>query len=269
MPSVASDFSVNCIHSAFTPFNFPGPDAYESEQNTMTVKLNELHIPEDIHDQWQSIVDIVTETGGLPAGLIMRIIEEEIEVFIASKTESIPYRHGDREHLLGSGLYCETVITKKKPLHVPDALADPEWEHNPDVKMGMISYLGFPILLPDGKPFGTICVLDRKRNDYDDTLNAMMLRFCGLIESHLELIYMNAVLGEKNRRLTDYLDEIQALRGLIPICSLCKKIKNSEGYWKSVEQYLLKHPEAQFSHGYCPECADKEMDTLKKRVCFE
>ncbi len=235
----------------------------KTAKHMMTAGPIELNIPENILDQWQSVVDIVTEIGGLPAGLIMRVVEEEIEVLIASNTEENPYHCGDREPLFGTGLYCETVIKTREPLHIPDASVDSGWKDNPDVKLGMISYLGFPILLPDGNPFGTICVLDRKHNAHSDILQTIMRRFCTLIESHLELLYMNAALGQKNQRLTDYIDEIQALRGLIPICSSCKKIKDSEGYWRSVEKYIAKHPDAHFSHGFCPECADRAMDDMK------
>ena len=46
----------------------------------------------------------------------------------------------------------------RQPLSIPDALADEEWLSNPDIELGMISYLGFPIAWPNGEIFGTICV---------------------------------------------------------------------------------------------------------------
>jgi len=229
-----------------------------------TIQPSEMVIPEDILNQWQNIVDVMAELAGIPAALIMRIVQDEIEVFLASRTEGNPYQVGDREHLIGSGLYCETVIATRKALLVPDALSDPRWRKNPDVKLNMISYLGFPILFPDGMAFGTLCILDSKVNDYSDAINQLMRRLRDLIESHLGLLYMNAVLGEKNQRLTDYLEELQTLRGLIPICAQCKKIKDSKGYWHSVEEYLINHPNADFTHGYCPECARKFLEEAKK-----
>jgi hypothetical protein len=121
----------------------------------------------------------------------------------------------------------------------------------------MVSYLGFPIFLPDGKPFGTICVLDRKRNEYSSLLEQLMQKFKSLIESNLEMIYINQKLGEKNKRLSDYLLEIQALRGLVVICSNCKAIRDQDGRWKPIEQFLTKSPAADFSHGICPVCLAK------------
>jgi hypothetical protein len=48
--------------------------------------------------------------------------------------------------------------------------------------------------------------------------------------------------------------EIQTLRGILPICSFCKKIRNQDGVWESIESYIIKRSEAEFSHGVCPDC---------------
>ena len=64
---------------------------------------------------------------------------------------------------------------------------------------------------------------------------------------------------ERQRLLTklqNALDEIKTLRGLIPICSHCKKIRDDKGYWNILEAYIQKHSEASFSHGICPDCSD-------------
>lgn len=57
------------------------------------------------------------------------------------------------------------------------------------------------------------------------------------------------------RRIKQTLAEIRILRGILPICARCKKIRNDEGYWYQVEEYIRDHTEAQFSHGFCPECS--------------
>jgi integral membrane sensor domain MASE1 len=53
------------------------------------------------------------------------------------------------------------------------------------------------------------------------------------------------------------LNEIKTLRGLIPICAWCKRIRNDAGLWEQLEGYLREHTEAEFSHGICPECLDE------------
>jgi len=222
------------------------------------MKINDpeikIDIPENTLNKWQNIVDIMAELIGIPAALIMRLVESDIEVFVSSRSDGNPYRPGDHEHFIGSGLYCETVISTNDKLLIPNALADEKWKNNPDIKHNMISYLGFPILWHSEKPFGTICVLDNKENAYSETFENFIMNFCDIIQSHLELIYMNTILGEKNKSLSDYTEEIKILRGIVPICSFCKRIRDAEGNWSEVEAYLSKHSEAQFSHSFCPEC---------------
>ena len=58
-------------------------------------------------------------------------------------------------------------------------------------------------------------------------------------------------------QLQTALAEVKSLKGLIPICASCKKIRDDKGYWGQIEQYIQEHSEAQFSHGLCPECAKK------------
>lgn len=58
-------------------------------------------------------------------------------------------------------------------------------------------------------------------------------------------------------KLQKSLEEIKTLKGIVPICSNCKKIRDDKGYWEQVEAYVSRHTEARFSHGICPECAKK------------
>ncbi len=54
--------------------------------------------------------------------------------------------------------------------------------------------------------------------------------------------------------LTGALGNIKTLKGLLPICSSCKKIRDDKGYWQKVESYISEHTEAEFTHGICPDC---------------
>lgn len=65
-----------------------------------------------------------------------------------------------------------------------------------------------------------------------------------------------ALLHERNK-LQKALSEIKTLRGILPICSHCKKIRNDEGYWDQIESYIRDHSEAKFTHSICQECAKK------------
>jgi hypothetical protein len=68
-------------------------------------------------------------------------------------------------------------------------------------------------------------------------------------------------------QLKELLDSIKTLKGLIPICASCKKIRNDQGYWQQVDDYIAQHSEVEFSHGICPDCVRKlypEISTVKK-----
>jgi PAS domain S-box-containing protein len=57
--------------------------------------------------------------------------------------------------------------------------------------------------------------------------------------------------------LQEALANIKTLRGLLPICSYCKKIRDDKGYWNQIESYIRDHSGAEFTHGMCPECMKK------------
>jgi YesN/AraC family two-component response regulator len=65
---------------------------------------------------------------------------------------------------------------------------------------------------------------------------------------------LNAELTERTAALEKALNEIHILRGILPICAHCKKVRNDEGYWEKVENYIEKNSDVQFSHGFCPDC---------------
>lgn len=68
--------------------------------------------------------------------------------------------------------------------------------------------------------------------------------------------YYRELLAEKER-LEESMAEIRILRGILPICSSCKKIRDDQGLWNQVEAYIDQHSEAEISHGICPDCAKR------------
>lgn len=67
-----------------------------------------------------------------------------------------------------------------------------------------------------------------------------------------------------NKELEQALNKVKTLSGMLSICASCKKIRDDKGYWKQMETYVSEHSEALFSHGYCPECAEKAMEDIEK-----
>lgn len=143
--------------------------------------------------KWQRIINIIAELLDVPSGLIMKITESSMEVFLKSENDSNPYVRGGSDKL-GKGLYCETVIGQDAELIVDDARKSRDWKDNPDVEIDMIAYYGLPIKWPDETFFGTICVLDSKRNKFSETYRSLMSEFRSSIESDLEILMNNSEL---------------------------------------------------------------------------
>ena len=77
---------------------------------------------------------------------------------------------------------------------------------------------------------------------------------------------LNEELSTQKAELEKALSELKTLKGIIPICCNCKKIRDDSGYWEQVESYIRKHSEANFSHSICPECSEELYgDFMKKK----
>ncbi|MBB1074328.1 diguanylate cyclase [Rhodoferax sp. 4810] len=179
-------------------------------------------IPDSTIYKWQDIIDLVTRLANVRVGLIMRVVDDVIEVLIASNTANNPYSVGDAEHWIDSGLYCETVIKTQTKLLVPNALQSAQWCNNPDLKFGLPSYLGFPIRLPNGQPLGTICVLDDKENHYSADIESLMIKMRDLIEYELQLLEEN-----HRQRLFAQQSLLRRILDGIPTALLCCSLDNT------------------------------------------
>ncbi len=143
---------------------------------------------------WQEIIDLMAQIIDVPAGLIQRFDNDQIEIVVTSATNGNPFDAGGIEPLIAAESFCDNVIRNKKMLKVPNALNDNYWRNTKEINLGMISYLGYPILWPSGNPFGTICVLDNKENHYKREYELLIEKFKDLIERELEIIEKNQAL---------------------------------------------------------------------------
>ena len=67
---------------------------------------------------------------------------------------------------------------------------------------------------------------------------------------------------ELEAAVAEALSSAKVLRGLLPICAHCKKVRDDGGYWTRIEDYISRHSEADFSHGFCPDCVEKHYGEL-------
>lgn len=95
--------------------------------------------------------------------------------------------------------------------------------------------------------------------DITGTTSMIAVSYCSV--AFLRNITKRKLAEEEREQLIEELQEalmkVKTLSGLIPICSSCKKIRDDKGFWNQVEAYVEDHSEAEFSHGFCPECMNK------------
>ena len=77
------------------------------------------------------------------------------------------------------------------------------------------------------------------------------------VQVFCELHAQRRVIDRKNRELQKHIDEIETLRGLIPICASCKSVRDDAGFWQSIEGYFAEHSTTRLSHSICPDCAER------------
>jgi GAF domain-containing protein len=172
------------------PFAAPEEDpmAAELECTSTDVRTEgKPDIPESILGQWRALLEASAATCCVPIAQIMRAHDTEVELLA---------RAGDGTHRVppgtrvcrDPGLYCARVMEERQELLVANALEDPAWKDSPAAAQNMVSYLGLPLLWPDGDLFGTICVLDTKENAYSQDIRALMARFRDAVETSLALV---------------------------------------------------------------------------------
>ena len=112
------------------------------------------------------------------------------------------------------------------------------------------------MLTTRGEKADIIAGLDAGANDYlSKPFDSGELR--ARVQVGQRMVEMQAALAAKVEELQKAFDQIKTLRGIVPICASCKKIRDDQGFWNKVEVYISEHTEAEFSHGMCPECMAK------------
>jgi PAS domain S-box-containing protein len=146
-----------------------------------------FEVPVEIVQKWQDIVNLLAEIMHVPSALVSKVEPPNLRVLVSSESGGNPYK-SDEVACLNTGFYCETVMKTRQELLVAGALAGQDWQSSPDVNVGMISYLGFPISWPDGEIFGTICVRDNKKNQYNELYRRLLLQYRDMLQADLRAL---------------------------------------------------------------------------------
>jgi PAS domain S-box-containing protein len=166
----------------------------------------ELAIPADVLRKWQRIVDLLANIMRVPSAVVTRMeppLETRYEVIVSSNSPGNPFPI-DEYFAMDIGTFCETVIKNRAPLLVANALEDDQWKLAPELQVGMVSYLGFPVLWPDGRMFGTICVLDDKANHYSELYQEVLSHCRDVLQADLQTLdRLGSEIAEQGARLSE------------------------------------------------------------------
>jgi PAS domain S-box-containing protein len=172
----------------------------------MNSGTSEIAIPSDVLRKWQRIVDLLANIVRVPSAVVCKLEppdDTSYRIVANSNSEGNPFRM-DQTFSMDIGTFCETVIKNREPLLVANALEDDQWRSAPEIQVGMISYLGFPVLWPDGRVFGTICVLDDKTNRYSDLYQELLMHCRDVLQGDLDtLLRLGNELEEQRAHLSE------------------------------------------------------------------
>lgn len=226
---------------------------------------NALHILliEDDEDDYVLVSRLLSTTparqfdlewvSGYDEGL-KTILEHRHDVYL------LDYRLGEK-----SGLELLRELQRRGD-DVPVILLTGQGGYEVDVEAmeaGAADYLVKAAITADKLERSIRYTIDRKRakdelRQHRDHLEEMVRERTVQIERANEMLREEA--AERKQlilQLQDALARVKTLSGLLPICAWCKRIRDDKGYWNHVETYLAEHTEADFTHGICPDCAQR------------
>lgn len=186
----------------------PTSDGVDGDRAVSSESID-LAIPFDVLQQWQRIVDLLANIMHVPSAVVTKLAPPHHSYYttlVSSDSPGNPFQV-DETFSMDIGTFCETVIKSREPLLVANALEDDQWKLAPEIQVGMVSYLGLPVLWPDGRMFGTICVLDNKANRYSDLYQQLLLHCRDVLQGDLRTL---ARLGHEIEEQRAHLSELFA-----------------------------------------------------------
>lgn len=211
-------------------------------------RISELESSEAEFNSLQQALSIVYDAiDSTVAGILIANLEERITYVNPSFLRMFEYM--DKKEVLGNNVADFFASKEIKSLADVAAIID----------LTTCATSEFAVVRKDGTRFYVEVSSSNVTNDQGNVVGAMA--------SFVDITQRKQTEMEKEdliHKLQTALEKIKTLRGLVPICASCKKIRDDQGFWHQLEVYIHNHSDAEFSHSLCPDCAKVLYPDLKK-----
>jgi hypothetical protein len=219
-------------------------------------------------DAARAIFDYCKDLVGATSGYVALLREDGMEnEVLFLEAGGLPCDVDPELSMPIRGLRAECYKHGKAVFH--NDFMNSEWVDFMPLGHVVLNNVMFAPLILEGKTVGIIG-LANKAVDFNENDARMATGFGELAAIALQ---NSRVQDERTRMarerenlikdLQKALSDVKKLSGLIPICSVCKKIRDDKGYWNQLEAYIREHSEAEFTHGLCEECARKHYSKIE------
>lgn len=196
----------------------------------------------------QRLTRLASRFIGAPVSLVS-LVHGDRQVFAAEVGVAEPWKSRGGTPLSYS--FCQHVVTSGEALIVPNTRLDPRVSENPAIdELGVEAYAGVPLQTSEGHRLGSFCVIDDHPRAWTDDELEVLHDLAAAAMTEIEL-------RATATALDDALASVRTLKGLIPVCSWCSKIRDDEGFWNGLVKYMARHTGVQVSHGICPSCEQR------------
>lgn len=161
---------------------------------------------------------------------------------------------------------CRHGILQKELFVVPDTTQDERFRDNPLVtgEPRVRFYAGAPLESSEGQMLGMVCVFDRRSRTITEAQGHALRLLARQVMTMFELRLAARQLALRNEELEAARRQISALEGLLPVCAKCKRIRDTDDQWSTLEAYMTKYADVNFTHGMCPVCSSEFLGQLDR-----
>jgi PAS domain S-box-containing protein len=222
--------------------------------------LFEFAASHSLEELLQKTLDEVGTLTNSPIGFYHFIDNDQETIFLkawSTRTEKEFCRaegKGTHYPISQAGVWADS-IRQKKPIIHNDYASLAQRKGLPPGHAEVIRELVVPIMR--GGNIVAILGVGNKPADYTEKDIEMVSYLADVAWNIAENKRLEEDRGKLVQELRESLAKVKALSGLLPICSSCKKIRDDQGYWMQIENYISVHSEAEFSHSLCPNCLQK------------